>query len=336
MKRIVLELTNRCNLRCAHCFEGRHGGRDWLAAEVFERIVRHASAVGYGEVSLTGGEPTLHPDFAAMVEQLAGAGYSVGMVTNGWNFPRVWQVVKAHQPQFRGVTFSLDGACEATHDGIRGAGSFRRVLQAMSICVARDIPFTLNMVLTRRNHAEIRELVALAAGLGAAGVRFGHLVPTPRSVDNGLYLSRAERDAADAVVREAAGEAAIPVGLAPGSRSTALYPCEPLRGNEINIDWRGNVSRCCHLSGQTHVADGDEVIGNVMDRPFPELVGRLEGAVEAFRQAKAEHFRSGRVTDGDYYPCDYCLKAFHKVARFGDERVWFPDPSAPRVEPVVS
>ncbi len=332
MKRIVLELTNRCNLRCAHCFEGRHGGRDWLAAEVFEQIVGHASTLGYGEISLTGGEPTLHPDFARIVERLAEAGYEFGMVTNGWNFARVWPLVKAHQPRFRGVTFSLDGAGEGTHDRIRGAGSFRRVLQAMSICVARAIPFTVNMVLTRRNHAEIPELATLAAGLGAAGVRFGHLVPTPRSVDNGLYLSRPERDAADAVVREVAGTVMIPVGLAPGSRSTGLYPCQPLQGNEINIDWRGNLSRCCHLSGQTHVADGDEVIGNVKDRPFPDLIGRLEDAVETFRRAKAAHFESGAVRDGDYYPCDFCLKTFHKVAGFDGERVWFPDPSASRLQ----
>jgi hypothetical protein len=155
-------------------------------------------------------------------------------------------------------------------------------------------------------------------------------------VDNGLYLSRPERDAADAVVREVAGTVMIPVGLAPGSRSTALYPCQPLQGNEINIDWRGNLSRCCHLSGQTHVADGDEVIGNVMDRPFPDLVARLEDAVETFRRAKAAHFESGPVGDGDYYPCDFCLKAFHKVADFDGARVWFPDPSASRLQDSAS
>ena len=48
------------------------------------------------------------------------------------------------------VTFSLDGAHEATHDRLRGTGSFRRVMRAASLCVVKELPFSLSMVVTGR------------------------------------------------------------------------------------------------------------------------------------------------------------------------------------------
>lgn len=322
--RIVLELTDRCNLRCAHCFEGRHGGRGWLAMQTFQTLLSQAKQLDFDEISLTGGEPTLHPDFASIVVGLCQNEFRFGVVTNGWNFEATWPVLKDAQPWFRGVTFSMDGARRETHDEIRGKKSFRRLLGAMSICVVRDIPFTINMVVTGSNSREIEDLVKLAEELGAAGIRFGHLVPTPRSVGNDLYLSHAERDAIDARVRSAGRAAHIPVGLAPGSYSTELFPCEPLQGNEINIDWKGNVTRCCHLSGQTHAADGSEMIGNLANAPLEALLQKLERALAEFREEKARRWECQGDEGEDRYPCEYCLKTSGKALRFGEARVSFP------------
>jgi MoaA/NifB/PqqE/SkfB family radical SAM enzyme len=324
MKRIVLELTDRCNLRCAHCFEGRHGGRGWLSIQTFQRLLSQAKELGFTEVSLTGGEPTLHPQFSDFVRDLREHDYRFGLVTNGWSFGSTWQVLKNAQPYFRGVTFSMDGARRETHDRMRGARSFHRVLGAASICVARNIPFTINMVVTRVNVSEIENLVNLAEELGAAGIRFGHLVPTPRSVDNGLYLSHAERDDIDARVRTLSALARVPVGLAPGSYSKELFPCEPLQDNEINVDWNGNVTHCCHLSGQTHAADGSEMIGNLAEAPLEELLRRLEGSLAEFRDEKTRLWASHGDGQGLRYPCEYCLKTSGKALGFGEERVRFP------------
>ncbi len=61
----------------------------------------------------------------------------------------------------------MDGAREETHDRLRGKGSYRRVMRAASICVVKELPFTLNMVLTAQNRNEIGEMVVLAEQLGS-------------------------------------------------------------------------------------------------------------------------------------------------------------------------
>lgn len=79
MAKLVVELTDRCNLRCGHCPSGRHGGRGELDPTLFARLVSEAPASGIDQVSFTGGEPTLHHRFAGLVAMTAAAGLNFGL-----------------------------------------------------------------------------------------------------------------------------------------------------------------------------------------------------------------------------------------------------------------
>ena len=193
MPRIVIELTNRCNLSCGHCFDERHAATGDLPLEILDKVLREGKSCGIEQVSFTGGEPTIHRRFKEIIERVAEAGYQFSFVSNGVSFPRIYPLLLKYRRWFVGVTFSLDGAREETHDRLRGKGSYRRVMRAASICVVRELPFTLNMVLTAQNRNEIGEMVSLAERLGSGGVRFGHLMPTPETALRKLDLSPEER-----------------------------------------------------------------------------------------------------------------------------------------------
>ncbi len=212
MARIVMELTNRCNLRCRHCFDERHAGKGELPLSLVEKVLREARACGVDHVSFSGGEPTLHRLFPEIVERIVAAGYSFSFVSNGTTFPQVYRSLVAHRRYFAGVTFSLDGARETTHDRLRGAGSYRQVMRAASICNFKGLPFTLNMVLTRENRDEIEGLVELAARLGSGGVRFGHLMPGPGVELDALDLSPSERRAIEVQIWRLQEHARYPSG----------------------------------------------------------------------------------------------------------------------------
>ncbi|MEZ5356440.1 MAG: radical SAM protein, partial [Bryobacteraceae bacterium] len=162
---IVVELTNRCNLACGHCLPGRHGGGEHLPLEALSAVLRDGAALGFDRLSFTGGEPTMHPQFGEVLRRTDEAGYRFGIVTNGWNFGSVYAKLLEHRNALTAITFSLDGATEAAHDRLRGAGSYRRVLKAFSICVAMEIPFTINMSITGWNRDELEPMAALAAKL---------------------------------------------------------------------------------------------------------------------------------------------------------------------------
>src|SRR5437016_4702708 len=69
LEMVWLELTGRCQLRCTHCYaesspDGDHGvmtGEDW------RQVIDQAADLGAGWLQFIGGEPTLHPEFAALV-----------------------------------------------------------------------------------------------------------------------------------------------------------------------------------------------------------------------------------------------------------------------------
>jgi MoaA/NifB/PqqE/SkfB family radical SAM enzyme len=314
MGRIVIELTNRCNLRCQHCLDGRHGGKGEIPLEIYDKILHHAKRFRFDELAFTGGEPTTHKKFFEIVAKTVAAGYTFGFVSNGWNFPKIYERLLPYRDQLRGITFSMDGAREATHDQLRGKGSYRRLLKAMSICVAKEIPFAINMVLTKQNYQELEELVSIAPLLGSGGVRFGHLLPTARDDDDEtLELSSKQKRAIDQNIRRLQHTASIAVAIAPGHYTTELFPCAPLKMQEFNIDWQGNVTKCCHLSGYPQGSGNNDVMGNLNEMSLPEAMLRLRRSNVAFRQEKEAHFADGNSSESDYFPCLYCCRYFDKL-----------------------
>ncbi len=303
MGRIVVELTDRCNLRCGHCIDARHGGHGELPLSLVDRLLDQAKPNGFDELSFTGGEPTLHRQFFEILAHAANAGYTFGFVSNGWSFPKVYARLLPFRDHLTAITFSLDGARESTHDDLRGRGSYRRVLQALSVCVATGLPFSLNMVVTRCNSGELAALVELGAALGAYGVRFGPLMP---GGDPTLALGESQRRAAQAAIEDLQKSAPIPVGLAPGFETPDLFPCAPLHMQEMNLDWRGNITKCCHLSGYDRT--GADVAGNLHVDSFGVALERLREANARFVRHKQARQVAGDLSPSDYAPCLYCHK----------------------------
>ena len=315
MPRIVIELTNRCNLSCGHCFDERHAATGELSLAVLEKVLREGKGCGIEQLSFTGGEPTLHRRFSAIIERVAEAGYSFSFVSNGTSFPRIYPMLHKYRRWFGGVTFSLDGAREETHDRLRGTGSFRSVMRAASICVVKELPFTLNMVLTAQNRQEIGEMVWLAERLGSGGIRFGHLMSTPETALRKLDLSPKERREVESEIWLLKKSAPIPVGMAPGYHyAQPFFPCGPLELEEYNLDYQGNLTLCCQLSGHSGASRDADIIGNLNDLSLLQACDRFRQKVATYLADKQHKIDSGELADVDHFPCWYCLKYLGKTS----------------------
>jgi pyruvate-formate lyase-activating enzyme len=309
MARLVIELTNRCNLQCRHCFEERHAGTGDLPVEILQQALVEGKHCGIDHISFTGGEPTLHRQFATILGKVSHLEYSFSLVSNGTNFLSSHALLLKHRRWLTGVTFSLDGAREATHDRLRGAGSYRQVLRAATICVFREIPFTLNMVITAHNRAEVAEMVSLAARLGSAGVRFAHLMPTLDTARHQLDLTPQERREVEAVIGQLGPDARVPVGMAPGYYSESpFFPCAPLELQEFNLDYKGNLSLCCQLSGRMSPSGRADTIANLRDVSLAEACEQFGRRVATYLTDKRERVKRGQFGDLDHFPCLYCVK----------------------------
>lgn len=313
MRRIVIELTNRCNLKCQHCFSGRHGGRDDLPLDVLRHILSEAKHEGFKYMSFTGGDPTVYRHFVEAIRLTYEAGYQFGFNTNGWNFNKIYSKLTPYRDKLTIITFSLDGATEETHDQLRGQGSFRRLMQAVSVCMIEEIPFSFNMVVTAHNRHQLEKMARLATRLGSRGLRFGHLMHSQLTTKQGFDLSPRERKLVEAEIWDLARQFPIAIAMGPGYHTTDLFPCGPLNLQEINVDCQGNLTKCCHLSSHGDGVGQDDVFGNLQHESFTKIYQRLIRENELFRQRKKEHLASNTFKDTDFSPCWYCFNYYKKI-----------------------
>ncbi len=299
MRRVGLHLTDRCQLDCDHCL--RDPGREPLdlAFATIEMVLVEASrSLGIARVSLTGGEPTLHPRFTDVLDLVVSLGMRWDMVSNGRRFDRVARWLEerpARRDACESVALSMDGASDSTHDAIRGSGQRREVLGAMAILVDLGVPFEVTAAVHARNAHEIPAIAEEAAALGASAVRFVMTQPTGTPLDAGLALSASAWREIRERIAALQGRAPIPVLTGVGWPEAHAETCAPLRGDTLHIDPRGRLTLCCQHAGLPAPAQDLTVVGSAERGLAPLLApwaaarrdaaeaGALEGSWAAFR-----------------------------------------------------
>ncbi len=322
--RITVELTNICNLRCSYCMRDEdalyHSPAQYFPVDLMKKIARDARDLyGFRHVSFTGGEATLHPKFEQIIESVVDEGLDFSFVTNGWHFERVYPLLLRHRKSVKVVAFSLDGTTRETHDQWRGEGSFIRVMRAVTRCYASDIPFIFKVGIRRDTVSQLQDFALLAARLGAKGLHFSHFLPTSPEFDRESALTFEERTLAEQEIAILTKIFRIEIGLAAGYYNiNPEPPCAILQGTNCNIDYRGQLTLCCNISGYRGADAETDVVADLNGEDFatayPRLRQMADQQLERRRKALAEHAEKGQTVDlylGS--PCLFCLSSFNKI-----------------------
>ncbi|PKM82386.1 MAG: radical SAM protein [Firmicutes bacterium HGW-Firmicutes-14] len=179
-RRVVLELTNDCNLRCIMCGRDEANfNKTVLNTELFRKfndVFQNAE-----EVTLFGwGEPTIHPEFIDILKHIDSFPVRKYFVTNGTRLKFLKDALFDFHVDIMAV--SLDGACAETNDRIRRGSSFVRIVSDLSSIVEEkrkrnlNYPY-INFVFTvmRSNIHELPDLVRLASEIGLEEVKAVYL-----------------------------------------------------------------------------------------------------------------------------------------------------------------
>ncbi len=182
---IVWNFTNMCNLRCKHCYQRADRSLpNELSLTEKLAIVEELDRVGVASIALSGGEPTLHPDYLTIVKAAAKRGMYTAIATNGWRFADIDEMRKAKEAGLRYVEVSVDSANPRKHDEFRGVeGSWNRAVKALENAVKLGLSHAMAVTLTRMNVDEIDDLLDLAESIGVKRVVFFNFVPTGRAKD---------------------------------------------------------------------------------------------------------------------------------------------------------
>jgi pyrroloquinoline quinone biosynthesis protein E len=175
-----LELTYACNWRCTFCYNPRHSDSRRLATDEWVDVLRDLRALGTLSVTLTGGEPMLHPGVLEIARAARELHFVVRLFTNGTLIDE--PTARFLKEEAISVETSLHGATAEVHDRATARpGSFSAFLRAVDTLAIAGVPTSIKTPVTILNEHELDAMIALVKTWGLPH----RLDPTITPNDNG-------------------------------------------------------------------------------------------------------------------------------------------------------
>jgi SynChlorMet cassette radical SAM/SPASM protein ScmE len=198
---VNLEITARCNLRCRYCYYFDNPAVPYadLPTAEWTRFCDEAARAGVMRVVLAGGEPFARRDLPALLDAIARGRMRFAILSNGALVDDAAAVAVAATGRCDYVQVSVDGADAATHDALRGAGSFAGALRGIRCLQRRGIRVTARVTIHRHNvgHLEaIARLLLEELGLDDVGTNAAGYLGTCQRRAAEVLLDTSRRGAA--------------------------------------------------------------------------------------------------------------------------------------------
>ncbi len=165
---LLLELTYRCPLHCAFCYNptdyAQSGAEldtgDWI------RVLREARALGAVQLGLSGGEPLTRDDLEEIVAEAHALGFYSNLITSGvgLNDARIKALKKAGLDH---IQLSFQDSSQQMNDFLSSTRTFELKSKVAALIKQYDYPMVLNVVLHRLNIDHVEEILQMALRLGA-------------------------------------------------------------------------------------------------------------------------------------------------------------------------
>ncbi len=347
---VVWNCTQRCNLKCVHCY-AQSEDRDYpgeMSTEEGKAMIDDLAEFGAPVLLFSGGEPTIRKDLVELMLYAKSKGMRVVISTNG----TLITPERAKQYAEVGLSYvgvSLDGGRE-THDLFRGLpGSFDKAIAGIRNARDAGIKVGLRMTINKRNWQDIPEIFKVMEEENIPRACFYHLVYTGRGSE--LMKEDLDHEETRKAVRLIMDHTKdmFDKGLEPEVLTVdnhadgpfvymELLKEDPERAEEVLqlLQWNqgnssGNGIGCVSWNGEVYA---DQFwrhfsFGNVRQRPFSEIWSDISGdddRSELMSRLKDKRpFVKGRCADCKWL--QICGGNFRVRAEAASGDLWNPDPA---------
>lgn len=181
-------ITNRCNLKCVHCFSNRkeRNVQDLPLNELMF-IFDQMEKMGVLEVRINGGEPLMHPAIDKILLALGTRRFRKVIITNGTLLND--EIAKLLKKSNVIPTISLDDSDADGHDLFRGTnGAFKKTLGGLKILQKNKVQYGINCCLHAKNLHKYESIIKLSANNGACRIAFLDLKMVGRMKDHKEWI----------------------------------------------------------------------------------------------------------------------------------------------------
>lgn len=162
---VHLSITYRCNLECSWCYVGRERrSADEMSLVQIRQLVEELSEFQIFQIAIGGGEPFLRSDLPEIVDIIRGRGIVPNITTNG---------TLLKEKTLEGIADEI-GCLKISFE----SGNISEKIETVD---SADVPFGINLILTRENIARIGDILSLCSRSGAKNITL--LRPKPSAPD---------------------------------------------------------------------------------------------------------------------------------------------------------
>lgn len=132
LRSIHIEITSICNERCIHCYIPHHLKNHHMNIDLFNKIVDESKEMNLLNLTLTGGEPMLHPKFIEMIKRCKAQNISINVLSNltvlseeivnelkGYPLASIQASLYSIDPSIHDAITKMKGSCNLTKEAIK-------------------------------------------------------------------------------------------------------------------------------------------------------------------------------------------------------------------------
>ena len=201
---ITIEVTQRCPNRCIYCSSLSDVTKtQCLDYDIICRVVDDAKSLGAKSVSLSGGEPLLHPDIVKIAEYIHAQDINCLLYTSGIVLSEDEQPMSVPSEVFEKIKgkiskiiVNIEAADDITYDHIMGTsfGGFSLMQDSVKKAINVGIAVEAHVVPMKLNLQQLPQIMALCNELGICRVSFLRLVVQGRAYEHKSDILLSEDD----------------------------------------------------------------------------------------------------------------------------------------------
>jgi len=179
-KRYWIRITRRCNNRCLFCLDRDNLDGSIMSFDDIVRDLKKGLAEGARRAVISGGEPTIHPDFLQVIAKAKEVGYGwIQTVSNGRMFSYEEFLESAVQAGLNEITFSLHAHNSGIFEELTGApGSFRQSFRGLRNALGKPgLVVSVDIVVTGLNVDHLEDIIKQFLKLGVREFDILNLIP---------------------------------------------------------------------------------------------------------------------------------------------------------------
>lgn len=275
IKKAWIIITSDCNNNCLCCYSDNMCKKNELMSfEKIVKVINFIKKINCKRLVLTGGEPTLHPDFDRIVDIAVQKGFFISIPTNGRNLTNKNSILKNKNKL--SLSISVHGSNSNIHDNItKSQGSFNETTDAIKFCTNHKIDVATATVINKHNILDTPQMIKYVSDIGIKKIKLYLGIPPLNSYfDPNDYLTINEF-----------GDKVISLFELAKNNGLNLYIEQPLplcslptKAKELLISGEIKYLPMCHIPfGYNLVVDYEE---NLI--PCPHITEIKIGNIETF------------------------------------------------------